>query len=88
MENFTHLLVNKMVSGKTAWSETINTDGEISTNWVSSLDQVITAASYNGTEGFIRTLPIQYSGAGGIAEEKWIHTYCGFGEITALVSRR
>lgn len=86
-ENISHLKIHLKNSGMTTWSEIENEEGEMVPEWNSSISNVISVASYNGTEGFIRTLPIQYGGAGGIADEKYVHTYGGFGKITAIELR-
>ncbi|GAF03541.1 hypothetical protein [Saccharicrinis fermentans] len=86
-ESITHIKIHLKVPGITTWSEYENDEGQMVPKWNSSIGNVITVASYNGTEGFIRTLPIQYGGAGGIAEDKYVHTYGGFGKITAIELR-
>lgn len=90
-EEITQILIHRASYGETTWSEEENPDtGEIEPFWRGSQNKVITVCSYNsGTnEGFVRTLPIKYGGSGGIAEEKYVKTYSGFGKITALCHQR
>ena len=86
-EEITHLKIYRG-SGYTAWSEDINEDtGEMEPYWRNSKNNVICVATYDGAEGRVYTLPIQYAGSGGIATEEWIRCYEGFGRITGIGTR-
>ena len=86
-EEVTHLKIYRG-SGYTAWSEDINEDtGEMEPYWRNSKNNVICVATYDGAEGRVYTLPIQYAGSGGIATEEWIRCYEGFGRITGIGTR-
>jgi len=89
-EDISNILIHKFY-GKTTWSEEMNDEtGEMEPFWRDSENNVITVASYDAAkgEGFIRTLPIQYGGRGGIAAEKYVKTYGGFARITAIAYQR
>jgi len=77
--------------GQTTWDEDVDEDtGEMGPVWRASRNNLLTVASYDATkkEGFIRTLPIEYAGAGGIAAEKYVKVHGGFGRITAIIWKR
>ena len=86
-EQITHIQLYRG-TGQTAWSEELDSEtGEMVPYWRTSKNNVICIATYDGTEGRVYTLPIQYSGTGGIAEDKYIRCYGGFAKITAIAPR-
>lgn len=88
-EKITHLLVHKGTSGQTTWDEKIDPNtGQLVPNWRRSRYTVISAVTYDGKEGRVYTLPLQYTGSGGIAPKKYVNCYDKFGRITAIALRR
>lgn len=86
-EQITHIMIYRG-QGYTAWSEEMNTEtGEMEPYWRSSKNNVIVVATYDGEEGRVYTLPVQYAGTGGIAEEKYVRCYDGFNRITGIGTR-
>lgn len=84
-------LANPKDAGLTTWDEVMDEEtGEMKPNWRPSADNLLTVASYDSgkKEGFIRSLPIEYAGAGVIANEKYVKTYGGFGRITAIAWKK
>lgn len=83
-EVVTHILMHKG-DGKTTWNE--KPDG--APQWRDSENNLISVATYNSLtkEGKVYSLPIQYGGDGGIAADKYIHSYGKFGRITAIATK-
>lgn len=87
-ETITHILVHKD-AGYTTWSEeTDPATGESVPFWRKSANNVIVVVTYDGTEGRVYTLPIQYGGSGGIAPDKYVRCYDHFGRITGIGTRK
>lgn len=88
-ETITHLDIPASRDwGYTTWGEDIDSEtGEMAPVWRDSYKKLITAVSYDAgkKEGFIRTLPIEFAGSGGIAAEEYVKTYGGFSRITAII---
>ena len=88
-EKITHLLIHKGTSGQTTWDEKIDAaTGQSVPNWRRSRYTVISVVTYDGKEGRVYTLPIQYAGSGGIAPKQYVNCYDKFGRITAIALRR
>ena len=86
-EKITHLLFHTG-DGYTTWSEeTDPATGKTKPFWRSSANNVMTVVTYDGKEGRVYTLPIQYGGSGGIAPDKYVRCYDKFGEITGIGMR-
>lgn len=83
-EMVSHVLMHKG-DGATTWGE--KPDG--TPLWRDSENNLLSVATYNDKtkEGKIYSLPIQYGGDGGIAADKYVHTYDKFGRITAIATK-
>lgn len=87
-EKITHILVYRG-SGYTTWSENIDpTTGEETPVWRSSKNNVLCVVTWDGQEGRVYTLPVQYSGTGGIALDKYVNCYDKFNRITGIAPRK
>lgn len=86
-EKITHLLIHTELSGKTTFREQPDENGVDQPYWQSSMNNVITVVTYDGKEGRVYTLPIQYPESGGIAADKYVNCYDKFGRITAIAPR-
>ena len=86
-EKITHIKIYRG-SGYTAWSDEVDEDtGELVPFWRNAKNNVICIVTYDGSEGRVYTLPIQYAGTGGIASDKYVRCYEGFGRITGIGTR-
>ena len=86
--NITHLLTYRG-TGYTSWNGTMNTEtGEVDYTWQNAKDRVICAATWDGKEGRVYTLPIQYTGVGGIADKAFVNCYDNFKRITKIAPRK
>ncbi len=83
-EEITHVVMHKG-GGETTWNEGANSEPI----WRYSENNLLILVSYDAgeKESYVRTLPIQYGGRGGIADEKYIKKYEGFGKITAVATQ-
>ena len=87
-EQITHILVYRG-SGYTTWSENMDpATGEATPVWRSSKNNVLCVATWDGNEGRVYTLPVQYSGTGGIAPNQYVNCYDKFGRITGIAPRK
>ena len=87
-EQITHMLIYRG-NGYTTWSESIDSEtGEEKPTWRSSKNNVLCVATWDGNEGRVYTLPVQYSGIGGIAPDKYVKCYDKFSRITGITPRK
>ena len=87
-EQITHILVYRG-NGYTTWSENIDPEtGEETPVCRNSKNNVLCIATWDGNEGRVYTLPIQYSGTGGIAPDKYVNCYDKFNRITKIAPRK
>lgn len=87
-EQITHILVYRG-NGYTTWSENIDPEtGKETPVWRSSENNVLCVVTWDGSEGRVYTLPVQYSGTGGIASEKYVNCYDKFNRITGIAPRK
>lgn len=87
-EKITHILIHRG-SGKTTWSENMDPEtGKETPVWRNSKNNVLCIATWDGHEGRVYTLPVQYSGTGGIAADKYVKCYDKFSRITGIAPRK